>query len=157
MNSTDVYDYILSRVNEDLISYGYKRSGKGKLFYRYSADRKIACGIDMQKKIFNSPEGYYFSFTFDISCIALYELPDFYGEKLTLGQLKLALEDTGFFSERLGFMCRGGDYWWEITDETLRYTTIEEYYNCFLHDDIIKCARYLDEQAHKKESKYYST
>ncbi len=156
MSIESVCEYILSRISEDLLSFGYKRSGKGKLFYRYSADRKIACGIEMQKKMFNSPEGYYFSFTFNISCIALYEVPDFYREKLTLAQLKSALEDLGYFSERLGHVCKGSDYWWEITDETLRYTTLEEYYNRFLHDDIIKCAHDLDEQAIKKEKKYYS-
>ncbi len=154
MDSTAMYDYILSRINDDLSSYGYKRSGKGKMFYRYSADGKVACGIEMQKSILNSPESY--SFTFNIGCIALYELPYYYKEKLTLEPLKLALGEPFFGGERLGQLCRGSDYWWEITGEMLNYNSfsIEKYYDIFLHNDIIKCAVHLDELAHKKEQVY---
>ena len=153
MDSVAIYDYILSRVNEDLTPYGYKRSGKGALFYRYSADKKVGCAIEMQKSILNSPESY--SFTFNLGCIALYELSDYYGEKLTLEQLKLVIKSPCGVGIRLGHLCRGRDYWWEITGEILNRFSIEEYYNRFLQSDIIKCTRYLDEEARKKERKYF--
>ena len=54
----------------------------------------------------------------------------------------------------MGHLSRGHDYWWNITDEILNVFSIEEYYNRFLHADIIKGAEYLNEQARKKESVY---
>ena len=69
MDMTSIYEYILSRIAEDLSQYGYKRSGKGSLFYRYSADKKVACAFEMQKSMFNLPDNY--SFTFNLGCIAL--------------------------------------------------------------------------------------
>ena len=51
---------------------------------------------------------------------------------------------------RIGHLCRGHDFWWEVSDEILRNVSIEEYYDQFLHADIVKCARYLNEQAEKK-------
>lgn len=152
MDMTLIYEYILSRIAEDLLPYGYTKNGKGLLFYRYSADRKIACGIEMQKSMFNSPESY--SFTFNVGCIDIYELPDYHKERLTLEPLKLALKSPYGGGIRLGHLCRGHDYWWEITDETLSCISIEEFYRKFLQEDILKCARYLDEQTHKKELKY---
>lgn len=41
MDSSTIYEYILSRVQADLTPYGYSRSGKSALFYRYSADKKL--------------------------------------------------------------------------------------------------------------------
>ena len=146
-----IYEYILSRITEDLASYGYKRSGKSTLFYRYSADKKVGCAFEMQKSMFNSPDDY--SFTFNLGCIALYNLNGYYKDKLTLETIKLALTFQAGF-QRLGHLSRGNDYWWNITDEILKDFSIEEYYNRFLHADIIKGAEYLDDQARKKESVY---
>ena len=41
MDSAVIYEAILSKVQADLLNYGYTRSGKSTLFYRYSADKKI--------------------------------------------------------------------------------------------------------------------
>ena len=153
MDIADIYEYIFLRISEDLLPYGYKRSGKSGLFYRYSADKKVGCAIEMQKSMFNDTDNY--SFTFNIGCIALYnlQLHGYCKDKLTLGSVRLAFTDqTGF--TRLGHLSRGNDYWWNITDEILSDFSIEEYYNRFLHSDIIKGAEYLDEQARKKGSIY---
>ena len=147
MDASYIYEYVLSRIAEDLSPYGFKRSGKGLLFYRYLVDRRIACGISMQKSLNNSPESH--SFTFNTACIALWELCDYYGEKLTLAPLKLALGGL-HGGVRIGHLCRGHDFWWEVNDEILRNVSIEEYYDQFLHADIVKCAQYLNEQAEKK-------
>ncbi len=150
MDMTSICEYILSRITEDLLSHGYKRSGKGTLFYKYSADKKVACAFEMQKSMFNSPDDY--SFTFNLGCVALYNLNGYRKDKLTLETVKFALHPE--LSERLGHLSRGCDYWWNITDEILKDFSIEEYYNRFLHSDVIKGAEYLNEQARKKESVY---
>ena len=41
MDSAVIYEAILSNVQADLLNYGYTRSGKSTLFYRYSADKKV--------------------------------------------------------------------------------------------------------------------
>ena len=151
MDINVVYEYILSRITEDLLAYGYKRSGKSTLFYRYLSDKKVGCAFEMQKSTFNSPDDY--SFTFNLGCIALYNLNGYYKDKLTLDTLKLALTFQAGF-QRLGHLSRGHDYWWRITDEILSNYSIEEYYDRFLHCDVIKGAEYLDEQARQKESVY---
>ena len=151
MDVASIYEYILSKIAEDLIPYGYKRSGKGRLFYRYSADKKVGCALEMQKSMFNSPGDY--SFTFNLGCIALYNLNGYYKDKLNLEALKLSLTFQADFL-RLGHLSRGYDYWWNITDEILKSISIEEYYDRFLKPDIIKGAEYLNEQARKKERVY---
>ena len=147
MDINVIYEYILSRIAEDLASYGYKRSGKSTLFYRYSADKKVGCVFEMQKSMFNLPDNY--SFTFNLGCIALYNINGYRKDRLTLETVKYALHPE--LSVRLGHLSRGNDYWWNITDEILSDFSIEEYYNRFLRSDIIKGAEYLDEQAEKKE------
>ena len=69
MDVLSVYEYILSRISEDLTPYGYQRSGKSALFYRYSIDKKIGCAFEMQKSINNCTD--YYRFTFNIGCICL--------------------------------------------------------------------------------------
>ena len=49
MDVLSVYEYILSRISEDLTPYGYQRSGKSALFYRYSIDKKIGCAFEIVK------------------------------------------------------------------------------------------------------------
>ena len=151
MNNIEIYDYILSRVQAELLVFGYSRSGKSGLFYRYSADKKVGCVIEMQKSAFNYPGSY--SFTFNLGCIALYNLRGYNKEKLTLSTLKLALTFQAGV-ERIGILCRGTDYWWDITDEIMKEYSLEEYYDRFIQDDIKKCAAHLDELAAKKEEVY---
>ncbi len=98
MDSKAVYDHVLSRVEEDLKHYGYKRSGKGRLFYRYSADGKVGCVFEMQKSAYNTTDSQ--SFTFNVGCVALYELSGYYKAKLTAEPLKLMLKSPS--AERLG-------------------------------------------------------
>ena len=45
MDNAVIYAYILSRVQADLADHGYSRSGKGALFYRYSANKKVSCAL----------------------------------------------------------------------------------------------------------------
>ena len=61
MDSAVIYESVLSNVQADLLKYGYARSGKSALFYRYSADKKVGCCIEMQKSMFNFPDNYSFS------------------------------------------------------------------------------------------------
>ncbi len=147
-----ICEYVLSRVYDDLASYGYKRSGKGKLFYRYTAGGKVGCAVEMKKSMFNSSES--FSFTFNISCVALYELKGYAKEKLTLEALKRTAGNS-FGGMRIGSLCRGGDYWWEITADIANEYPMEEYYNRFVRNDIEKAACYLEELACKKEQVYH--
>ncbi len=147
MDRALIYGYILSRVNEDLVKYGYKRSGKSKLFYRYFEDGKITCAVEMEKSAFNTEDCC--RFTFNAGCIALYNLSGYPKNKLTLETVKLALT-TQAGVIRIGHLTDRGDYWWEIDEEILNHVSLEEYYNRYLHDDIIKCACYLDELALKK-------
>ncbi len=150
MGSTTIYEYILSRIAGDLAPFGYKRSGKSALFYRYSAYQKVGCVFEMQKSMFNLPNNY--SFTFNLGCIALYNINGYRNDKLTLETVKFALHPE--LSVRLGHLSKGCDYWWTITDEILQDYSIEEYYDRFLHNDIIKGASFLDEQAREKEKIY---
>ena len=154
MDSTVIYEYLLSRIQEDLANYGYSRSGKSGLFYRYSADKKVGCVIEMQKSMLNSPESY--SFTFNLLCVGLYDLDDYFNDRLTISAIRTCLQNP-FITERIGVLCRGRDYWWEITDDILSEHSMQAYYDRFILDDIQKSAVYLDEQAEKKESVYTDT
>ena len=154
MDSTVIYEYLLSRIQEDLANYGYSRSGKSGLFYRYSADKKVGCVIEMQKSMLNSPESY--SFTFNLLCVGLYDLDDYFNDRLTISAIRTCLQNP-FITERIGVLCRGRDYWWEITDDILSEHSMQAYYDRFILNDIQKSAVYLDEQARKKESVYTDT
>jgi len=154
MDSTAIYEYLLSRIQEDLANYGYSRSGKSGLFYRYSADKKVGCVIEMQKSMLNSPESY--SFTFNLLCVGLYDLDDYFNDRLTISAIRTCLQNP-FITERIGILCRGRDYWWEITDDILSEHSMQAYYDRFILNDIQKSAVYLDEQAGKKESVYTDT
>ena len=154
MDSTVIYEYLLSRIQEDLANYGYSRSGKSGLFYRYSADKKVGCVIEMQKSMLNSPESY--SFTFNLLCVGLYDLDDYFNDRLTISAIRTCLQNP-FITERIGILCRGRDYWWEITDDILSEHSMQAYYDRFILNDIQKSAIYLDEQAGKKESVYTDT
>lgn len=149
MDINAIYHYIFSKINDDLAPYGFQRSGKSGLFYRYSANKKVGCAFEMQKSMFNSPECY--SFTFNLGCIGLHNIRGYSGDKLTIKTLRYAFYD----GTRLGHLTRGCDYWWEITDEILHDFPIEAYYDQFLHKDVIKAAEILIEQARQKESVYH--
>ena len=98
MDSAVIYESVLSNVQADLLEYGYARSGKSALFYRYSADKKVGCCIEMQKSMFNFPDNY--SFTFNLLCVGLYELDEYYNHKLTVSALKACIHNP-FISERI--------------------------------------------------------
>ena len=151
MDSTVIYEYLLSRIQEDLANYGYSRSGKSGLFYRYSADKKVGCVIEMQKSMLNSPESY--SFTFNLLCVGLYDLDDYFNDRLTISAIRTCLQNP-FITERIGVLCRGRDYWWEITDDVLNEYNLKEFYDNFIQNDIRKSILYLDELAIKKSKKY---
>ena len=151
MDSAVIYESVLSNVQADLLEYGYARSGKSALFYRYSADKKVGCCIEMQKSMFNFPDNY--SFTFNLLCVGLYELDEYYNHKLTVSALKTCLHNP-FISERIGIICRGRDYWWRITSDILKNCDPEEYYDRCIKNDIKACAIYLDKLAEKKQMKY---
>lgn len=151
MDSAAIYESVLSNVQTELLNYGYTRSGKSTLFYHYSADRKIGCCIEMQKSMFNFEDNY--SFTFNLLCIGSYELRGYYDRRLTVSALKTCFSDP-FISKRIGTICRGRDYWWEITPEILKNVDPEEYYDRFIKNDIKAAAAYLDELAEKKQSIY---
>ena len=151
MDITAIYESVLTNVQTELLTYGYTRSGKSTLFYRYSADKKVGCCIEMQKSMFNSPDSY--SFTFNLLCIGSYELRGYRDRSLTVSVLKSCFSNP-FVSKRIGTICRGGDYWWEITPEILEYVDPEEYYDRYIRNDIKAAAAYLDELSEKKQSKY---
>ena len=151
MDNTAIYEYILSRVQADLADHGYSRSGKGALFYRYSANKKVSCAVEMQRSMFNSPESH--SFTFNLVCVGLNDLDGYYQDRLTVSAVKACLQNP-FIAQRIGPLCRGGDYWWEITDDMMKEYGLEGYYDRFIQKDIRKCAAYLDEWAAKKEKRY---
>ncbi len=151
MDCTMVYEYILLRINDELTPFGYSRSGKSTLFYHYSADKKVACCIELQKSIFNSPERY--SFTFNLLCVGIYDLDGYFNDKLTISAVKKCFQNP-FITERIGILCRGKDYWWEITDDILKEYTVEKYYNRFIHNDIEKAIYHLRELSEKKEQHY---
>ena len=136
-----MYEALLSMVQGELEHFGFKRSGKSTLFYRYSHDKKIACGLQMQKSMFNGPEG--LSFTFNYVCICTKELRGYSKEHMTLEAVKAGLGDFRVF-ERIGSLCRGRDHWWNITEEILKQCSLEDYYHRFLQKDILKTAHHLD-------------
>lgn len=151
MQNRIFYEHILSKVTDQLEDFGYSRSGKSALFYRYSDDKTVASAIEMQKSILNSEHS--FSFTFNLLCIGLYDLEDFFNDKLTVSAIKGNLKSP-FLAERIGNICRGSDYWWTIDDEHTNEYTPEKYYDVFIREDIKKAALHLDDLFVKKEKKY---
>lgn len=151
MDNTEICGYILSRVETDLSPCGYSRSGKGSLFYRFTADKRVGCAVELQRSLFNSPESY--SFTFNLLCVGLRDLDDYSGEKLTVSALKACMKKP-YVAERIGPLCRGGDYWWEITEEFVAEYGLKGYYDRFIQGDMKKCAAYLDGLAAGKEKRY---
>lgn len=59
-----------------------------------------------------------------------------------------------FISERIGVLCGGGDYWWDITDEILDYFSLEAYYDNFMQLDIKKVPIIWTDLLSKKEQSY---
>ena len=47
VTTEQMYEYILFRIQEQLEKDGYRRSGKSALFYRYHADKQVACVLGM--------------------------------------------------------------------------------------------------------------
>ena len=144
MDSTEIYGYILSRVEADLSPCGYSRSGKGALFYRFTADKRVGCAVELQRSLFNSPESY--SFTFNLLCVGLRDPDDYYGEKLTVSALRACMKNP-YVAERIGPLCR-------ITEEFVAEYGLKGYYDRFIQGDMKKCAAYLDGLAAGKEKRY---
>ena len=140
VKNTEIYTYILSRIEEDVLAMGFRRSGKGVLFYRYSADKQIASGIEMQKSAYSSED--HCVFTFNITCIAAHHVSP-RPKQLTLAHIKVALR-TKF--ERIGPAWSAGKGWWEITGEYLEEYGLEGYYDRFVRKEILKCGRYLSDK-----------
>ncbi len=151
MENVKIYESILSNVATELTHFGFQRSGKSTLFYRYSYDKKIACALQMQKSMFNGPEG--LSFTFNLSCVCVKEWKYPAKEKLTLAMIKASFQDYRLY-DRIGTLCRGKDHWWHITEETLKNYSLEEYYDRFIRKDILHTAHHLDVRAESKAKVY---
>lgn len=147
MEQGEIYEYFLTRVEEDLSPLGYRRSGKGMLFYRYCADKQVACGIEMQKSGFNYPGSY--SFTFNLVCVSVHCFSP-QPKTLTLKHLKSSFCYP--HNERIGSVCRGRDHWWKITEEYLAEYGLNGYYERLIQADILKSGAYLNEKAKSKES-----
>ncbi len=151
MENAEIYESILSKIATELAHFGFQRSGKSALFYRYSHDKRIACALQMQKSMFNGPEG--LSFTFNFVCVCVKELRNYSKGQLTLAAVKTALGDFRIF-ERIGPLCRGKDYWWSITDDILKNISPDEYYDRFLKKDILQTVQHLDIRAEIKAKMY---
>ena len=152
MDKNDIaqtYETILSEMEKDLAEFEFKRSGKGVLFYRYCADNRVGCAIQMQKSMFNLPGSY--SFTMNLVCVSIPELRGYSKDKLTLSCLKSCLQIPQAM-QRIGHLCRGYDHWYELSDEIIEEYGLQEYYAHFVRKDIQKCAEYLNQQACEKES-----
>lgn len=148
MDSAILYESILSSVQADLLQYGYSRSGKSAFFYRFSADKTVGCCIEMQKSMYNLPGSH--SFTFNLLCVRSHEINGYSKDRLTVSALKNCLH-VPLAAKRIGDICRSRDYWWDITEETLKAYDLKEYYDRFLRADIQACAVYLNGLADKPQ------
>lgn len=149
-----LYETVLTCAAGTLASHGFVRSGKSALFYHYSAGKKIACAIEMQKSMFNYPGSY--SFTFNAACMGLSDFSGHNGS-LTVSLIRTFLHQPNGSHhswERLGMICRGCDYWWTISDELLTQYSLTEYYDRFLRADIEKAIAWLDAAAARKAAFY---
>ena len=80
-------------------------------------------------------------------------MDDYFNDRLTISAIRTCLQNP-FITERIGVLCRGRDYWWEITDDVLNEYNLKEFYDNFIQNDIRKSILYLDELAIKKSKKY---
>lgn len=155
-NTEQMCEFVLSRMQELLEKDGYRRNGKGTIFYRYHADRRIACVLGMQKSVNNCYGN--FEFTFNVGCVSIDDVmdadPNFFGFRLTLAVLKEYLRSC--LSDRIGFICRGYDVWYDLSEYGLMGRNISQYYNDTILPDIEKVRNCLNEQVVKKLSKYES-
>lgn len=153
-NIESKYEYILSNIQKRLEKEGYKRSGKSGVFYRYHADKQIACVFGLQKSTLNSSE--MLNFTFNLGCITLDEIldadPNFWDSALTLAVLKQALRSV-FLTERIGNICRGYDAWYDISEYGLMERCVAQYYTDIIEPDIEKSILHLNELLKNKLNK----
>lgn len=151
MDVKSIYEYFLTRISEDASPDGYKRCGKS--FYRLSAEGKVGCAIEMQRSSNNTVGSC--SFTFNLACVALYELRGYGKKTLTREALRLALRSPDTFI-RIGHVSRRRDYWWEITEDIMAIYTPSEYYERFIRQDIEKAVLWLRGSAERKKRIYQS-
>lgn len=57
-----MFDFLVEKIENMLISEGFKRSGKSLLFYRYNEDKTRASAINIQKSRDNTSDCISFSF-----------------------------------------------------------------------------------------------
>ena len=138
MKTADMYDYIICRMKERLLREGYKLSGKS-LFYRYSLDKSMASGMMIYRSAGNSGG---VCFTIQVGAFSVDDIPDFYGDRLTVAKIKEYL----YGGERIGLICRGHDYWYRFSDDSVAGLDINRYYAEAIEPDIEKVIPYLDER-----------
>jgi len=157
LTTAQIYEYVLSRVQEQLEKDGYKRSGKGTVFYRYHTDKRLACVVGMQKSFDNGPESLFF--TFNLDCVTVDEImeadPTFFGPALNLTVLKTYLRSI--LSERIGHVCRGGDAWYEVSEYSLMGRKLSQYYDDTIGPDIDMVIKHLNDLVKNKSLRYNET
>lgn len=62
MTYREMFDFLAEKIENKLISEGFKRSGKTLLFYRYNEDKTCASAINIQKSRDNTSDCISFSF-----------------------------------------------------------------------------------------------
>ena len=136
LTSADMYEYILSEMTEILNKEGFIRSGKS-FFYRYGEERTNACVMGFQKSMDNCPDCLRFKIKYD--CVTLYDIKDFYGERLNLRILKEHLQGT----------LRGTE-WYELSEYTLADKTIADYYRERIAPDVAYAIEHLSSDLQMK-------
>lgn len=138
MKTEEMYSYIIDRMKERLLREGYKLSGRS-LFYRYSPDKSMASGMLIYRSMGNCGGVY---FTIHVGALSVDDIPDFYGNRLTVAKIKEYL----YGGERIGLVCRGHDYWYRFSDDSVAGLDIVQYYADAIEPDIERVILYLDER-----------
>lgn len=145
-----MYDYILDEMAVQLSDYGFKRSGKGLLFYQYYENKKIVCGIKMQKSMDNC-RGYH-KFTFNIMCSSLRWEKDVV-KQITLKHLQNY--DYGVLYDRIGCVVGPGDKWYLITSNILCGNDEKWFYDKYLRQDIAAAGKFMNDFVKEEIDFYY--
>ncbi len=134
--SAKMYEYILSRMNDRLEREGFVRSGKSAFFYRYGDERKNASVIGFQKSVDNVPDCFRFRIKYDF--VTVFDIQDFWGERLNLKVLKEHL--IGTFR---------GTRWYELSEYSLADKTISDFYEETIYPDIEYAIEHLKNDSKK--------
>ncbi len=68
MTYSEMFDYLVEKIENKLIAEDFKRSGKSLLFYRYNEDKTRAWAINIQKSRDNTSDCIRFSFNHITVC-----------------------------------------------------------------------------------------